>query len=142
VKATDPVSRSKSKEKEEMAVRSYAQAIVSTKLADEKLWTWANASTVVRTAIGLFRLEWMILNHFFSNQLLRLPTFSLSYSYAVDRAAWWPEWAQPRFFNAGMVTMLPLGAGSIWAVAPILMALYGVRLYLAIRRYRLPPAER
>ncbi len=125
-----------------MAVRSYAQAIVSTKLADEKLRTWANAATLVRTIISLFRLEWVILDYYFSNQLLRWPIFSPSCSYTTDRMYWWLNWSEPGFFNPRIVTSLPLAAGSIWAVAPILMAVYGVKLYSTVRRCRLPQSER
>ena len=125
-----------------MAVRSYAQAIVSTKLADEKLRTWANAATLVRTIISLFRLEWVILDYYFSNQLLRWPIFSPSCSYTADRMYWWLNWSEPGFCNPGIVTSLPLAAGSIWVVAPILMAVYGVKLYSTVRRCRLPQSER
>lgn len=117
-----------------MAVRSYAQAIVSTKLADEKLRSWANAATVVRTVTSLFRLEWVILDYYFF--------LSPSCSYAADRAYWWLNWPGPRFFNPGIVTTLPFATGSIWAVAPILMAVYGIKLYSAVRRCRLPQSER
>lgn len=125
-----------------MAVRSYAQAIVSTKLADEKLRTWANAATLVRTVIGLFRLEWVLLDYYFSSQLLRWPVFSPNCSYATERIYGWLNWSEPGFFNPGIVTGLPLAAGSIWAVAPILMAVYGVKLYSAARNCRPPQPER
>lgn len=125
-----------------MAVRSYAQAIVSTKLADEKLRTWANAATLVRTIIGLFRLEWVLLDYCFSNQSLRWPIFSPNCSYATGRIYGWLNWSEPGFLNPGIVTNLPLAAGSIWAVAPILMAVYGIKLYSAVRRCRPPQSER
>ena len=117
-----------------MAVRSYAQAIVSTRLADEKLRSWANAATVVRTVTSLFRLEWVILEYYFS-----IPP---SCSYAAGRTYWWLNWSELGFFNPGIVTILPFAAGSIWAVAPILMAVYGIKLYAAVRRCRLPQSER
>ncbi len=94
-------------------------------------------------AIAAFLLEFMILDHYLSNQFLRWPILSPNYFYLVDRTIWRLNWSQPaKFFNSGMVTILLLGTGSIWPAVPILIALYGIKLYSAVKLHRLPPPER
>jgi CDP-diacylglycerol--glycerol-3-phosphate 3-phosphatidyltransferase len=200
-----------------MAARSYAQAVVPTRLVAEDLRTWANAVTLIRTVVGLalftiaalehsmawnlaglavywcldgldgrlarslhqetrfgaqfdilsdrfliaffylnyqalhpeaavviapYLFEFMILDHYLSNQFMRWPILSPNYFYVVDRTIWRLNWSPPgKFFNSGMVTLLLLGTGSIWPVLPVLVALYGVKLYSAARLHSLPPPE-
>jgi len=94
-------------------------------------------------AIGLFLFEFMILDHYLSIQFLRWPILSPNYFYLVDRTIWRLNWSQPaKFFNSGMVTILLLGTGSIWSAVPILIALYSIKFYSAVRLHRLPPPER
>ena len=83
--------------------------------------------------------EFMILDNYLSNQFLRWPILSPNYFYVVDRPIWRLNWSPPaKFFNSGMITILLLVAGSIWAVMPVLVALYGIKLYSAVRLHRLP----
>ena len=124
-----------------MTVRSYVQAIVSPRLADKDLRSWANAVTLVRTVVGLFRLECLILDSYFSNQFLRWSNLSPNCFYVVDRAVGWLNWSQLTFFNLGMVTILPLATRSIWAAAPVLMALSSAKLYSAAKHHRMPLPE-
>jgi CDP-diacylglycerol---glycerol-3-phosphate 3-phosphatidyltransferase len=89
--------------------------------------------------IALYLFEFMLLDNYLSNQFMRWPILSPNYFYLVDRTIWRLNWSPPaKFFNSGMVTILLLGTGSIWPVVPVLAALYGIKLYSAIRLHRLP----
>lgn len=92
--------------------------------------------------IALFLLEFMILDHYLSNQFLNWPILSPNYFYLVDRTIWWLNWSPvAKFVNSGAVTILLLATGSAWAVTPILAGLFGVKLYSFARLYRLSPGE-
>jgi CDP-diacylglycerol--glycerol-3-phosphate 3-phosphatidyltransferase len=92
------------------------------------------------TAIALYLLEFMILDHYLSNQFMHWPILSPNYFFVVDRTIWRLSWSPPgKFFNSGVVTILLLGTGSIWPVLPVLATLYGIKLYSAVRLHRLPP---
>ena len=92
-------------------------------------------------AIALFLFEFMILDHYLSNQFLRWPILSPNYFYLVDRTIWRLNWSPvAKTINSGAVTILLLITGSAWAVAPILVGLFGVKLYSFVRLYRLPSA--
>jgi CDP-diacylglycerol--glycerol-3-phosphate 3-phosphatidyltransferase len=83
--------------------------------------------------------EFMILDNYLSNQFLRWPILSPNYFYVVDRPIWRLNWSPPaKFFNSGMITILLLGTGAIWPAVPVLVALYGIKLYSAVRLHRLP----
>ncbi|MBN1656999.1 MAG: CDP-alcohol phosphatidyltransferase family protein [Anaerolineae bacterium] len=92
--------------------------------------------------IALYLFEFMLLDNYLSNQFMRWPILSPNYFYEVDRTIWQLNWSPPaKFFNSGMITILLLGTGSIWPVVPVLAALYGIKLYSAIRLHRLPLPE-
>ena len=124
-----------------MAIRSYVQTIISPQPTDRELRKWANAVTLVRTAVNLFRLEWLILDAQLSNQLLRWANLPPSYYYVVDSVVGWLNWSRLAFSNLGVVSILPLASGSIWAAAPVLVALSSAKIYSAARRCRLPLSE-
>lgn len=89
--------------------------------------------------IALYLFEFMILDNYLSNQFMRWSILSPNYFYVVDRTIWRLNWSLPaKAFNSGMITVLLLGTGSIWAVVPVLMALYAIKVYSAIRLHRLP----
>ncbi len=91
--------------------------------------------------IALFLFEFMILDHYLSNQFLRWPILSPNYFYLVDRTIWRLNWSPPgKFFNSGVVTILLLATGSIWPVLLVLAVLYGIKLYSFVRLQRLPTA--
>ena len=74
-----------------------------------------------------------------SNQFMRWSILSPNYFYVVDRTIWRLNWSPPaKAFNSGMITVLLLGTGLIWPVVPVLMALYAIKVYSAIRLHRLP----
>jgi len=92
--------------------------------------------------IALYLFEFMILDHYLSNQFMRWPILSPNYFYMVDPAIWRLNWSPlGKFVNSGMVTILLLSTGSIWPVLPLLLALYGIKLYSAVRLHRLPAPQ-
>jgi CDP-diacylglycerol--glycerol-3-phosphate 3-phosphatidyltransferase len=94
-------------------------------------------------AIALFLFEFMVLDHYLSNQFLRWSLLSPNYFYVVDRTIWRLNWSPPaKCFNSGAVTILLLTTNSIWPVLPVLLALYCIKLYSFVRLHRLPPPGR
>jgi CDP-diacylglycerol--glycerol-3-phosphate 3-phosphatidyltransferase len=92
--------------------------------------------------IALFLFEFMVLDHYLSNQFLRYPILSPNYFYVVDRRIWLLNWSVPgKFFNSGIVTILLLLTRSVWPVLPVLIVLFGIKIYSFVRLHRLPPAE-
>jgi len=87
--------------------------------------------------ISLFLFEFMILDHYLSNQFLRWPILSPNYFYVVDRTIWRLNWSPlGKFVNSGAVTILLLATGSIWAALPVLAGLCAVKLYSFVRLHR------
>jgi CDP-diacylglycerol--glycerol-3-phosphate 3-phosphatidyltransferase len=92
--------------------------------------------------IALYLFEFMVLDHYLSNQFMRWRLLSPNYFHIVDRTIWWLNWSTPaKFFNSGMVTILLLVTQSAWAVWPVLGALYAIKTYSLIRIHRLPAAQ-
>jgi CDP-diacylglycerol--glycerol-3-phosphate 3-phosphatidyltransferase len=92
--------------------------------------------------IALYLFEFMVLDHYLSNQFMRWRLLSPNYFYLVDRTIWWLNWSAPgKFLNSGVVTILLLATKSVWAVWPVLIALYIIKIYSLIRLHRLPPAR-
>lgn len=96
----------------------------------------------VSVVVALYLFEFMVIDHYLSSQFLRWELLSPNYFYTIDKRIWQLNWSPPgKFVNSGLITILLLGTGSVWAVLPVLVALYGVKLYSAVRMHRLPPLE-
>lgn len=92
--------------------------------------------------IALFLFEFMVLDQYLSNQFMRWRLLSPNYFYVVDRTIWWLNWSAPgKFLNSGVVTILLLTTKSAWAVWPVLVALYSIKIYSLVRVHRLPSAQ-
>ncbi len=92
--------------------------------------------------IALFLFEFMVLDQYLSNQFMRWRLLSPNYFYVVDRTIWWLNWSAPgKFLNSGVVTILLLTTKSAWAVWPVLIVLYFIKIYSVIRAHRLPLAQ-
>ncbi len=92
--------------------------------------------------IALFLFEFMVLDHYLSNQFMRWPILSPNYFYVVDRTIWRLNWSVPgKFLNTGLVTILVLATKSAWPVLPVLAGLVCVKIYSCVRLHRLPPPE-
>jgi CDP-diacylglycerol--glycerol-3-phosphate 3-phosphatidyltransferase len=90
----------------------------------------------------LFLFEFMVLDQYLSNQFMRWRLLSPNYFYVVDRTIWRLNWSAPgKFLNSGVVTILLLTTKSAWAVWPVLLALYSIKIYSLIRVHRLPSAQ-
>lgn len=92
--------------------------------------------------IALFLFEFMVLDHYLSNQFMRWPILSPNYFYVVDGTIWRLNWSVPgKFLNTGLVTILVLATKSVWPVLPVLVGLVCVKIYSCVRLHRLPPPE-
>jgi CDP-diacylglycerol--glycerol-3-phosphate 3-phosphatidyltransferase len=92
--------------------------------------------------IALFLFEFMVLDHYLSNQFMRWSLLSPNYFYVVDRTIWLLNWSPPgKFFNSGAVTILMLATRSVWLALPVLIGLICVKLYSCVRLHQLPPPE-
>ena len=92
--------------------------------------------------IALFLFEFMVLDHYLSNQFMRWSLLSPNYFYVVDRTIWLLNWSPPgKFFNSGAVTILMLATKSVWLALPVLIGLICVKLYSCVRLHQLPPPE-
>lgn len=89
--------------------------------------------------IILFLIQFMVLDHYLSNQFLRWPIRSPNYFYVVDERIWRLNWSPAgKLFNTGFATLLLLAAPPAAALAGIL-AVSAVKLYSCVRLHRLPP---
>ncbi len=92
--------------------------------------------------VALFLLQFMMLDHYLSNQFLRWPILSPNYFYLVDQTIWRLNWSRPaKFFNSAAVTILLLASGPAWAAAAVLIILYAIKLYSFVRLSRLSAPE-
>jgi CDP-diacylglycerol--glycerol-3-phosphate 3-phosphatidyltransferase len=84
--------------------------------------------------IALFLVQFMLLDHYLSNQFLRFDLLSPNYFHRVDRVIWGLNWSPPaKLFNTALVTVLLVGANAPgWATAAAL-ALVAVKLYSLAR---------
>ncbi len=94
--------------------------------------------------IVLFLVQFMVVDHYLSNQYLRWPIMSPNYFYRVDHRIWalnWSKWGKA--CNTGLVTTLLLATRSNAVVLPVVLALLAVKLYSCARLLRLhEPAVR
>lgn len=89
-------------------------------------------------AITLFLVQFMVVDHYLSNQYLRWPIMSPNYFYRVDYRIWalnWSKWSKA--CNTGLVTILLLATKSNAVVLPVVIALLAVNLYSCARVARL-----
>ncbi len=93
--------------------------------------------------ISLFLFEFMVLDHYLSNQFMRWRLLSPNYFYVVDRTIWALNWsAAGKFLNSGLVTILLLTTKSAWAVWPVLAVLFCIKTYSWLRLHQLPSPQR
>lgn len=89
-------------------------------------------------AIVLFLVQFMVVDHYLSNQYLRWPIMSPNYFYRVDHKVWalnWSKWGKA--CNTGLVTLLLLATKANAVVLPVVLALLAVKLYSCARVARL-----
>jgi CDP-diacylglycerol--glycerol-3-phosphate 3-phosphatidyltransferase len=90
--------------------------------------------------IVLFLFEFMVLDHYLSNQFLHWPILSPNYFYEIDDLIWRLNWSMPaKLLNSGAVTLVLLLTESAWIGSVVVLALISVKLYSCIRLHRLLP---
>ena len=89
-------------------------------------------------SIALFLVQFMVIDHYLSNQYLRWPIMSPNYFYRVDHTIWALNWSKlGKACNTGLVTFLLLATKSNAVVLPVVIALILVKLYSCVRLMRL-----
>jgi CDP-diacylglycerol---glycerol-3-phosphate 3-phosphatidyltransferase len=89
-------------------------------------------------AIVLFLVQFMVVDHYLSNQYLRWPIMSPNYFYEVDHRVWALNWSKlGKACNTGLVTVLLLATKSNAVVLPVVIVLLTVKLYSCARVVRL-----
>jgi CDP-diacylglycerol--glycerol-3-phosphate 3-phosphatidyltransferase len=88
--------------------------------------------------IVLFLVQFMVVDHYLSNQYLRWPIMSPNYFYRVDHRIWALNWSKlGKACNTGLVTLLLLATKSNAVVLPVVLVLLAVKLYSCARVARL-----
>jgi len=97
-----------------------------------------------KTLVALvFLCEFMLLDHFLSNQFTRWNVRSPNYFYEVDRVTWVWLWSKPaKAFNCGLVTLLMIGLPWIWVPLTVTVVLIGIRVRMAWRVLVLSSGQR
>ncbi|MBI4508574.1 MAG: CDP-alcohol phosphatidyltransferase family protein [Deltaproteobacteria bacterium] len=92
--------------------------------------------------VALFLFEFMVVDHYLSNQFLRWPILSPNYFYKVDRLIWKLNWSLPgKLFNTGLITMLLLLVPPAWPALSACVILIGLKLYCCVRLHGLAQPE-
>jgi len=97
-----------------------------------------------KTVVALvFLFEFMVLDHFLSNQFVRFGIRSPNYFYEVDRPTWRWLWSTPaKMLNCGLVTLLMIGLPTMWPALAATVVLIAIRLRFAWRILELSARER
>jgi CDP-diacylglycerol--glycerol-3-phosphate 3-phosphatidyltransferase len=88
--------------------------------------------------IVLFLVNFMVLDHYLSNQFMRWPIISPNYFYKVDQTIWRLNWSPlGKICNTGIVTILMITTKSVLVTLPVLIGLVSVKIYSCARLFRL-----
>lgn len=91
----------------------------------------------------LFLLEFMVLDHWLSNQFVRWPIKSPNDFHRVDPLTWRWLWSRPgKALNTGLVTLLTIFASSSWPALVVIAGLVVARAFLWARVMRLSSNQR
>lgn len=92
--------------------------------------------------ITLFLLQFMVFDHYLSNQFLRWKIISPNYFYRVDKYIFNLLWSKlGKAANTGLVTLLIILVPSIWPALIVTLTLIGVRIHCALRVMGLPTPQ-
>ncbi len=90
--------------------------------------------------VALFLVQFMLIDHYLSNQFLRWPLLSPNYFYLVDRTVWRLNWSPlAKLGNSGVVTALIVLVPSPLVASLASLLLIAVKLYSLVRVARLFP---
>ncbi len=93
--------------------------------------------------VSAFLLNFMVLDHFLSNQYLRWSIISPNYFYKVDRVVWALNWSTlGKFANGGVITIMLLLSDNTLGPLIFLAGIFTIKAYSFYRLSRLPPPPR
>ena len=92
--------------------------------------------------VALFLFQFMVIDHYLSNQFLRWPIKSPNYFYLVDRTIWWWNWSPlGKPLNGGVVPAVILATKSPAISSAVCLAIIALKVWSAIRMRALPAPE-
>ena len=90
--------------------------------------------------IALFLVQFMLIDHYLSNQFLRWNILSPNYFYAVDATVWRLNWSPlAKLGNSAVVTVLIIAVPWPWLSVAASLAIIAVKVYSLLRVMRLSP---
>lgn len=91
--------------------------------------------------IALFLVQFMLLDHYLSNQFLRWNILSPNYFHVVDSTVWKLNWSPvAKLGNSGVVTILIIvAAHRPWLSIAASLAIIAIKVYSLLRVMRLSP---
>lgn len=90
--------------------------------------------------VALFLVQFMLLDHYLSNQFLRWNILSPNYFHLVDATIWRLNWSPlAKLGNSGAVTVLILVAPWPWVSVAASLAIIAVKVYSLLRVMRFAP---
>lgn len=91
--------------------------------------------------IALFLVQFMLLDHYLSNQFLRWNILSPNYFHVVDSTVWKLNWSPvAKLGNSGVVTILIIVAAPWpWLSIAASLAIIAIKVYSLLRVMRLSP---
>jgi CDP-diacylglycerol--glycerol-3-phosphate 3-phosphatidyltransferase len=92
--------------------------------------------------ISMFLFQFMAIDHYLSIQFMRWPIMSPNYFYKVDRTIWALNWSPiAKAINTAVVTGVLVISKSPVLGAIACGAIIVLKIWTAVRMYRLPPPE-
>lgn len=89
--------------------------------------------------IALFLMQFMVFDHFLSNQFMRWRILSPNYFHRVDQQIYDWLWSPlGKAANTGMVTLLIIFVPSIWPPLVVTVSLIAIRVHCMVRVMSLP----
>jgi CDP-diacylglycerol--glycerol-3-phosphate 3-phosphatidyltransferase len=112
-------------------------------LADRTLFfffymNYMNFHPETKVVVILFLINFMVIDHYLSNQFMRWPVISPNYFYQVDRRIWQLNWSPiGKFLNSGLITgMLVLIPTHPFCLITV-VSLIALKLYSGVRLFRI-----
>lgn len=92
--------------------------------------------------IALFLLQFMLIDHYLSNQFMRWRALSPNYFYFINERVWQLNWSPiAKGINTGLVTLLLIFVPSLWIPTIVSLCLIAVKLYSVLLIWRIDNPE-
>jgi CDP-diacylglycerol---glycerol-3-phosphate 3-phosphatidyltransferase len=93
--------------------------------------------------VSMFLFQFMGIDHYLSNQFMRWPIKSPNYFHVIDKKIWAWNWSPAaKLLNSAVVTGVLVLTKSPILGSIVCGAIIGLKVWTAIRLYKLPPPEK